>query len=297
MLTKNKKIDFICIGASKSGTTFISSILKNDSEFYIPSIKEVNYFNEFIPQDYVTRNINFNYSHEWYNKFFEEGLSNNQICGELTPCYFNFDSSSKKIYDYNPEIKLFAILRNPVERAYSQFLYARQNGVENSTSFIKALNSNTRKYVGESLYFKNLHPFFKIFKNHQIKIFIYDDFFENPQMHLEDLFKFLGKKNKLNSKFDFKKVNIGKASRFSFFSRIIGKANIFLKNPNLYFLRKCLKKIGFINIVKFLKNLNLKKRKTKKPSQFEYREAQKFFIDDIRSLEKLLSINLQKWKI
>ena len=94
MLT-NKKINLYVL-ALPNLEPLLSPISQNDPEFYIPSIKEVNYFNEFIPQDYVTRNINFNYSHEWYNKFFEEGLSNNLICGELTPCYFNFDSSSKK---------------------------------------------------------------------------------------------------------------------------------------------------------------------------------------------------------
>jgi hypothetical protein len=291
------KIDFICLGASKSGTTAIANFLNRNPNIFCPSIKEINYFNEFIPQDYSTLNVNFKKSVEWYNSHFKFDESKIIINGELTPCYLNSIKAVKKIKQYNPEIKLFVILRDPVYRAYSQYLYAIQNGVESNTNFLQALKDNPKKYIGESMYYENLSRYYKEFNKNQIKIFLYEDFFKDVNKSMEDLFKFIGSEHKISfdSKPEF--VNKGKVVRFPILIRLIGKSNIILKNQKFEKFRNLLKHTGFLNLIKLIKSANLKERKEEvnKLKRDVYDQAHLIFEKDIDSLKNKLNLNVNSW--
>jgi hypothetical protein len=292
-----KKIDFICLGASKSGTTAIANFLNRNPGVYCPSIKEVNYFNEFIPQDYATLNTNFNKSIAWYHSHFRFDNSKKIINGELTPCYLNSRKAIKKIKKYNPDIKLFVILRDPVYRAYSQYLYAIQNGVESYTSFLDALKHKPEKYIGESMYYENLSHYFNEFNENQIKIFIYEDFFKDISKSMKVLFKFIGADTGINIDLNSGVINQGKIARFPILSRLIGSANIILKNPRFEKFRRILKKIGFLSFIKFIKSINLKERNAviNKLEFKKYEQVQMIFQNDIESLKNKLKLNLESW--
>jgi hypothetical protein len=292
-----KKIDFICLGASKSGTTAIANFLSRNPNIFCPSIKEVNYFNEFIPQDYSTSNVNFIKSAEWYNSHFKFDETKKIINGELTPCYLNSIKAVKKIKQYNPDIKLFVILRDPVYRAYSQYLYAIQNGVESNTNFLQALQDKPKKYMGESMYYENLSRYYGEFKKSQIKIFLYEDFFKDVNKSMEDLFKFIGAEHKTSFDLESEFVNKGKAVRFPALNRLIGRSNILLKNQKFEKLRDLLKQTGVLSLIKFIKSANLTKRNevVNELKRDVYEQAHLIFEKDINSLKNKLNLNVNSW--
>ena len=292
-----KKIDFICLGASKSGTTAIANFLNKCESVYCPEKKEVNYFNQFIPQDYKTLNPNFNKSFNWYNSHFQ--LKKDQTCinGELTPCYLSSKEAAKKIKEYNPDIKLFVVLRDPIYRAHSQYLYALQNGVETNKNFYTVLKSNPGKYIQESMYFENLSHYYKVFKGSQIKVFIYEDFFKNINSSMNDLFEFIGAENYQELIYDSKVINKGKVSVVPLINIIIGKLNVFMKSPKNERLRRFFKKCGIIKIAKAIKNMNLKNRKETDNilSFIEYQKVQNIFKKDTELLRTQLKLNIDSW--
>lgn len=293
-----QKIDFICLGASKSGTTAIANFLNTNPNIFVPPIKEIYYFNKYIPQDYLTLNVNFSKGEDWYHSHFKFSQSKKILNGELTPCYLNSIEAVKRIKQYNPKIKLFVILRDPVYRAYSQYLYATQNGIETNNSFIQALKQNPKKYIGESMYYKNLNHYYKEFEKSQIKIFLYEDFFKDINKSMKELFAFLGTDHvtSFNSKPEY--INSGKVARFPIVNILISRMNVLLKNQKFEKHRKLLRQIGLLSMLKFIKTMNLKERKkgVNSLNREIYDQVFLIFEKDINSLKETLKLNLNIWK-
>ena len=151
------KPDFICIGAIKSGTTWLHHNLQQHPEIWLPPIKELRYFNEpeynlmgrlfgrdqkryeywrmqvrFFWQDkrawlrpgYLSWYLNYFFmprSPQWYSSLFNWGQV--KITGDITPLYATMPESNIAALQKNfPDIKIIYILRSPVERTWSHIL-------------------------------------------------------------------------------------------------------------------------------------------------------------------------------
>lgn len=117
-----RKLDFIIIGAQKAGTTAMHMYLKDNSNIYMPPEKEAIFFSD---------NERYERGYDWYvQEFFNEALSP-QIWGKATPAYSCYPKvSSERIRKHNDNIKIIYILRDPIERAISQYKMNRKRGVE-----------------------------------------------------------------------------------------------------------------------------------------------------------------------
>lgn len=99
--------DFLGIGATKSGTTWLSENLRKHPEIYMSREKEVEFFNK-----------NFHRSLRYYSDKFKLGL--NKIKGEFSPSYSTLSLNRIKfIRKIIPDVRLIFLVRNPVERAWS----------------------------------------------------------------------------------------------------------------------------------------------------------------------------------
>ena len=103
------KINFIGIGVQKAGTSWLGEVLNEHPEIKIHPKKEAHFFNK--------RKFYFNKFH--YEISF--GFKKNKIIGEITPSYILEKETAKRIFKYNSEVKLIAILRDPTERCISQY--------------------------------------------------------------------------------------------------------------------------------------------------------------------------------
>lgn len=110
---------FCIIGAMRSGTTSLARYLGAHPEIFMASRKEVRYFDR-----YFERGL------EWYRWQFREASSERAI-GEATP-YMHDRASIERMAAALPDLRLIAILRNPVDRAYSHYWMRRAHGRETS---------------------------------------------------------------------------------------------------------------------------------------------------------------------
>ena len=121
-----RKLDFIVIGAQKAGTTSLFRYMQAHPLIYVPPEKEAPYFDR---DDRLQRGW------DWYtDEFFHNAPQDNKVLrGTVTPQYLSDIRVSQRIAELLPQVKLIAILRNPIERAYSHYRMVARWGAEEKT--------------------------------------------------------------------------------------------------------------------------------------------------------------------
>lgn len=178
------KINFIGIGAQKSGTTWLDACLREHPDIFLHPIKEVHFFDRINDLSQVNE----------YEKSFSS--NNEKIVGEITPSYILNKKSHQLIYQYNKNIKLIAILRDPTDRAVSQYRMEMSRGtIEFNTGLFDAFIRDLPKYgpIRPRGYYKEqLDNIFRFFKKDQVLILDYTDIKNNPDKLIRNVFEFLG---------------------------------------------------------------------------------------------------------
>jgi hypothetical protein len=177
MLETEKKPNFIVVGATKAATTWLYYCLDEHPEVFVPEMKEVNYFS-------------WHYSKKatWYNSFFKN-IKDKKAIGEISPSYMIASEVPERIYQWNSDIRLFFILREPVQRAYSHYCMKLRYGLASDNIEQELLPG--KEFITEGLYFKHISRFLKVFPSEQIKVLIYEDLKHNPELFLKEVFSFL----------------------------------------------------------------------------------------------------------
>lgn len=189
------KVSFLVCGTQKGGTTALHRYLSLFPEILLAKRKEVHFFDN---EAYFKQCVDYNVYHNFFD--FEQPHS---IAGELTPIYMYWKSAPRRIYKYNPQMKLIFILRNPIERAYSHWNMEvkRGNDTENFTNAIRnealrvsaayPLQHRIYSYVDRGFYSEQLERFYKIFPKENIYIMFNEELKTNPKATLASLFAFL----------------------------------------------------------------------------------------------------------
>lgn len=195
------KPNFLIVGAAKTGTTSLFHYLNEHPDIFIPERKECRFFSEMpgnfngIGADYQNDVVK---SFEDYQKLFEPGASKKSR-GDISNDYlYYYNKSIKNIKKYlGDDVKIIITLRNPVERAYSNYLHHVNSGWEKLT-FEEALIAETSRrkenwawpwfYQDTGLYFYQVKAYLDNFQN--VKIFLYEDIL-NTRKFLTDIYTFL----------------------------------------------------------------------------------------------------------
>jgi hypothetical protein len=192
------------IGAQKAGTTTLYHILRRHPEIFMSPVKEPNYFARAdAAQDRPPTARTPNYEIDWpsYLRLFAPARPG-QECGEASPAYLYSAAAPGEILERLPEVKLVAILRDPVERAYSNYLHCVRKGVEPLPSFEEALAAEPARiasgwgpnwhYRAKGLYAEQLARYLTFFPPAHVKVLIYERFREAPAPSVREMFAFLG---------------------------------------------------------------------------------------------------------
>jgi hypothetical protein len=128
-------------------------------------------------------------------------VKNELAIGEATPRYLYDPEVPTRIHHYIPHAKMIAILRNPVDRAYSHFLHLIRDGYEPIQDFTLALQTEEKRmrdnwgpayhYKNNGFYASQIQRYLDVFDKKQIKIYLYEDFSTHPLRVLQDIFRFL----------------------------------------------------------------------------------------------------------
>ena len=145
--------DFFLIGAMKSATTSLYRYLSQHPELYLPQDKEPNYF-RFIgleTHQITTRAQRTSARRrDDYLALFEKAAPE-QLVGEGSIHYLTSPIAPRELAEVVPHAKILLILRQPAERAWSQFNFSRELGSEPSEDFTEAIAATTSKSAGEPL--------------------------------------------------------------------------------------------------------------------------------------------------
>ncbi|MEE9613402.1 MAG: sulfotransferase domain-containing protein [Thermodesulfobacteriota bacterium] len=176
--------DFMGIGAQKAGTRWLHENLCAHPELYLATPKELHFFNWYLYRG-------FNY----YSRKFEPGRG--MLKGEVTPAYSQLPLSRIRfIREFMPDVKFILILRNPVDRAWSnaQMSIVRHTGRSSEdvgeAEFVAHFNSSHSTRRGD--YPTILDNWLSVFPREQIFIGFFEDLSERPKELLGDIFEFLG---------------------------------------------------------------------------------------------------------
>ena len=190
-MSDNQMPDFIIIGAAKSGTTSLYYYLLQHPQIYLPENKEPFFFS-FEGKDLssyhyegsmrAASNAITNLSQ--YQRLFSSAPPAVKK-GEASTIYLYEKSTAERIHHHTPGVRLIAILRNPVERAYSHFQNFRRDGLEPLKDFAQAVKHEptrtqenwfpTYYYIDTGFYARQLTNYLKFFNKSQIKLFLYED--------------------------------------------------------------------------------------------------------------------------
>jgi hypothetical protein len=190
-----KNVDFIIIGAMKAGTTSLASYLNESKEIYIPPEKELPFFTH--------KNLQKGGFETFMKKYFKSA-SSGQLLGTSTPQYMMNPDSFEMIKEILPNVKLIAILRNPIDRLISHYDHACRLGVENRTlndvitkqlkenNHNKFMDNTTNKYISAGEYGYILGEVLKYFHNSQVLLIDFDDLVKDTQNTVDKASDFIG---------------------------------------------------------------------------------------------------------
>lgn len=188
----NKKVNYLCIGVQKSGTTSIINYLNLNPDIFCKE-GEPHFFDN--KKDYNIKN---------YEKSFN---SNKKFKGEKTPSYCYLRYAIDKIYKYNPNMKLILLLREPISRAYSQYNMElnRREGykkkpyigefLKEKNTKLKDINENKDFYIVRGYYDEIIQYILTVFPKNNLYIGISEEIRENPNEEYNKIYSFLGAPN------------------------------------------------------------------------------------------------------
>ncbi len=186
--------DFFFIGAGKSGTSSIFNVLKLHPGIFLPDIKEPNFFN-----DSRLRPEQKHISQEKYIALYKKA-EDHQLLGDFSTRYFICSQAPQNIFMANKNAKILIILRDPLERAYSDFLmlktkgFIKNNFVDSVTDELNRLDANIIEWpylVLTSLYNRNITNYMNVFDTKNILITYMDDLKNNASAFYNRIFDFL----------------------------------------------------------------------------------------------------------
>jgi len=191
--------DFIIGGAPRSGTTWLYELLDRHPDVYMA--KPVKPEPKFFLVDHLyEKGLQF-YSDTWFAQAAEW-----QLAGEKSTDYLESRAAAERIAHDLPYVKLVFILRDPADRAYSNYLWTRMNGIE-TEDFETALRLEPERertlpekwkfarpfsYFSRGLYADLLAEYFARFRREQMLILRFEDIDQRPAVLADRLHRFLG---------------------------------------------------------------------------------------------------------
>ena len=168
------------------------------------SIKEPNFFIEEVGPNYRNLLALVRDEEKYLSLFQPKDFEN--ILGESSVSYLYDIKASRKIHEKIPDAKIVMILRDPIERAYSHFLYDLRHGVHTTFDFLEALKEDydkekkgigfTHLYIEYGMYSSQVQRYIDLFGASNVKVVIYEDEFRpRTKETVQDIIRFLGLKS------------------------------------------------------------------------------------------------------
>ncbi|GAA0423594.1 hypothetical protein GCM10009133_35190 [Cocleimonas flava] len=255
----------LVIGMRKSGTTWVYENLKKSSLVVVSDkVKESGFFSK-----------NNKLKVEGYHDLFPDDDS--KIMLEVDTSIIYDLSAAKKIFDYNPDMKILAIKREPKEYVVSRYIHAKRRGLLTEDTIYEAL-SNQEWFREELKFNKNINRFYSIFPKENICVLDFEELNSSPNTFFQNGFRHLTSKNS-DCDPDLEIINPAKVSSFPVITHFISGAARFFR------------RLGMYSFVNFFKNLGLHKNLENSVKPMELND------EEIDLIQKIVNEDEAKYQI
>jgi len=242
----NRYPDFILVGAMKTGTTSIYNALKKHPEIFCSPLKEPNYFCTDISdlvkekgdqwhikpiqsRDDLLKAIKRGsicehvLNKDVYLSLFENALDD-QVVGEFSVSYMRSITAASEIRKKCPDARIIMVLRNPIDRAYSEFLMTLMLGLENCTfSEMVAGNigmSEPHRFLTDGLYYEQVKRYLDIFPREQVLILLQEELRQDFSKSIAKVCEHIGV-NPVSGGHPNPESFVGKVVRYKFINNLM----------------------------------------------------------------------------
>jgi len=295
-----RQIDFIGIGAMRCATTWISRVLGDHPDLFIPAgMKEVHFFDKFRKnqQDEVKERWNYDKGLDWYRNLFIDA-GDTQLVGEYTPSYLTDLEAPELIHQHFPEIKLILSLRDPIDRLKSHHQYVRRNHPSIPDDLDQAIQTSNDRYhfLENGLYGKYLETYLQHFSPDQILILFYEDIRSKPKQVCQQLYTFLNVDSNYLPPVVTQKVNSSSDVKYRSLLRTMRFVKQTIKKSN--WIRRKVESLGGVQLGRWINRLNQTKPGDVKADQQSGSMARlrDYYLKDIELLESITNRDLSNWK-
>lgn len=299
-MSKNReqRPDFIGIGVMKAASSWIFACLKEHPAICVSKKKEIHFFDKL---------YNYKKGIDYYYSFFKHCPAD-KVKGEFTPYYMYSSQAPSLIYKHFPNVKLIACLRDPIERAYSNYRYNIElKGRLSIYKNIEEALTKDKNFVERGFYYAQLKRYFDLFPKENILVLFLKELKDDPIKFMQRIYSFLDLDDpEFIPNYATKKKNVtGHRTvqyKIPFINLFIYKIRLLIKKDSslekLIFKNRLNEYLE--NIVNYNKRITNTKIKEDLSTPSSYQEARKYiyqiYKDDIQKLEKLLKKDLSEWK-
>jgi hypothetical protein len=272
--------NFLFIGADKAGSTWLFNALRQHPDCFVPACKDIYFFDR-----YYDRGL------EWYASFFDAAPDDAVAVGELSHDYLYSDAAAERIARDLPGVKLVVFLRDPVSRAFSEYLYLVRSGLTRDLG-VRAAFTKDGKAIEHSRYARHLPRYLERFPEGQIGIFYYDLLEQQPTELARRVFAFLGMQPLAGVDYDARVLGAARPRSRAFARAARAGANV-------------ARTLGFPTIVGRVKSSRVTKvlyaeygeEERPRPSEEESDWLHGLLDPDLADLERLLGTSFEHWAL
>ncbi|MDP8217116.1 MAG: sulfotransferase [Candidatus Theseobacter exili] len=288
---------FMIIGANKAGTSSLTRYLAQHPDVFMCPVKEPTFFpycDRVIPEDAKEKalrrwSLKLTNNIDDYKRLFSS-VKDEKAIGEASTAHLDNPYAAEKIKSYIPEVVLIGILRNPIDRAYSQYrMYVNRN-IENR-SFRYCIKSEfksrkngkltgDRHYLSLGLYSNQVEKYLGLFPD-QVHFFLYEELIHRPYGLLSNIFELIGVDSTFKPDIS-KKYNVSEKN---------DKINILSGYPVIKHLLTAIP----VSVKKAIRPLAEKTFHDSQLTSKIRKDLIEFYREDILKLELLLETDLSHW--
>ena len=173
------RLDFLGVGPQRTGSTWLQRLLKYHNGLCLPKgYHETMFFDVYYEDDFSKYTSLFTHHRD------------GQLCGEISPTYFDVDVVPLRVFKINSECKIIINIRNPVSRSLSLYRHHLSRG-RVKPGFTEAIVQMPR-IVDSGRYSRHIPRWIEVFGEDRVHFVLMDDIVDCPERVLSRLYNFLG---------------------------------------------------------------------------------------------------------
>jgi hypothetical protein len=262
--------NFLIIGAPRAGTTWAAKNLMLHPQIYLPKEKELHFFDQ-----------KYDKGIEHYKTNFMD-VKGKIAVGEATPDYMYRKEIPALIHQHLPDVKLIAILRNPVDRLYSRYWNSKAKYSANKNLSFEEKIDQKPLFIEEGFYYEHLIRYQNFFPKDRFLILFFEDLKSDPYGFLKKIYNFINVDENFVSPIVEYQINTAKSKKY------------LAKSQLLWNVQRAMRRFKAYKLATVVENIN----KNEYPEM--NKKTRKWLVEEIykehnRKLGELVGRDLSHW--